>query len=68
MKVQISKSMEAINNVTNETSLGIQQMAKAAEDLNRLTDNLQNLISDFKISNSKESGYSVRQNGVLIKE
>jgi hypothetical protein len=36
--------------VTGETASGTQQMARAAEDLNRLTENLQQLISKFKIS------------------
>ena len=64
---QISKSVEAISNVSNESATGVQLIAKSAEDLNRLTDNLQNLISKFKIrTGSKETHYSVRQNGKLI--
>ncbi|KAF0152304.1 MAG: methyl-accepting chemotaxis sensory transducer [Ignavibacteria bacterium] len=49
---QISKNLESINHVTNESATGIQQIARASEDLNRLTLNLQELISRFKISNS----------------
>lgn len=64
---QISKSIEAISNVSNESATGIQLIAKSAEDLNGLTNNLQNLISRFKISNdNKKTHYSVRQNGKLI--
>jgi hypothetical protein len=48
---QISKSIESINNVTNETATGIQQVARSAEDLNSLNANLQVLISQFKINN-----------------
>jgi methyl-accepting chemotaxis protein len=75
---QISKNIEAISNVTQESAAGIQQIARASEDLNRLTVNLQDLISRFKIdegissnhdnvrpSNTK-SKYSVRSNGKLI--
>jgi len=47
---QISKNVEAISAVTGETAQGVQQIAKAAEDLNRLTENLQTLLSRFKLS------------------
>jgi len=53
---QISKSIESINQVTGESSAGIQQIARASEDLSRLTVNLQELISRFQIkSDSKEN-------------
>jgi methyl-accepting chemotaxis protein len=65
---QISKNIEAISNVTIESTAGIQQVAKSAEDLNKLTDNLQNLISRFIINLSEEEEhYSIRKNGKLIK-
>ncbi len=64
---QISKSILAINNVTNQSSTGIQQIAKAAEDLNRLTTNLEMLISKFNIGkNNIKSHMGVEQNGKLI--
>ena len=65
---QISKSIEAINNVTNQSSTGIQQIARAAEDLNKLTGNLESLISKFKIDNDgvSQSNYSIRKNGKLV--
>jgi methyl-accepting chemotaxis protein len=64
---QVSKSIESISNVTNETAAGIQQVARAAEDLNKLTDNLQELVSQFRIDDdNRESGYYVRQNGKLV--
>ena len=50
---QISKNIEGINNVTKESAAGIQQIARASEDLSRLTVNLQELVSKFKID-----GYS----------
>ncbi|MFH0735367.1 MAG: HAMP domain-containing methyl-accepting chemotaxis protein [bacterium] len=46
---QIGKNIESINNVTNETAGGIQHIAHAAEDLNRLTIDLQGLFSRFKL-------------------
>ena len=49
---QISKSIEGISNVTHESALGIQQIARASEDLSNLTNNLQNLISKFKIDSN----------------
>ncbi|MFH0736500.1 MAG: methyl-accepting chemotaxis protein [bacterium] len=47
---EIGKNIESINNVTNESSNGIQQIATAAEDLNRLTFELQELVSKFKLT------------------
>ena len=47
---QISKNVEAISNVTSETAAGVQQVAHAAEDLNRLTENLQQILGRFKLS------------------
>ena len=46
---QISKNVEAINQVTQESTFGVQQIAKAAEDLSNLTVNLQSLISKFRV-------------------
>ncbi len=67
---QISRNIEGISSVTQQSAAGTQQVARAAEDLNRLTSNLQNLVGQFKISDtggqSKSNRYSVRQNGKLI--
>ncbi len=73
---QISKNIEAINNVTQQSASGVQQIAKSAEDLSRLTLNLQNLISKFKIGNSNGKNYEdkneyrsnllMRSNGVIV--
>jgi methyl-accepting chemotaxis protein len=61
---QISKNIEAISSVTQESSAGIQQIAKAAEDLNRLTNNLENLISKFKINSGSYTGINPDTNKV----
>ncbi len=71
---QISKNVEGISNVTQESAAGVQHIARAAEDLNRLTVNLQEMISRFKIDDSsleRSKGNSsthlaVRSNGVLV--
>lgn len=63
---EISKNVEAIRSVTQESTVGIQQIARAAEDLNRLTETLQNLVSKFNIDNGRGSHYSVRGTGKLI--
>jgi methyl-accepting chemotaxis protein len=66
---QISKNIEAINNVTQESAAGVQQIARAAEDLNRLTDNLQNLVSKFNIDSERRNDRStlaVRSNGHIV--
>jgi methyl-accepting chemotaxis protein len=71
---EISRSIEAINNVTRESTAGIQQIAKASEDLSRLTVNLQDLIGKFNISeqssnnkNGTKSQFAVRSNGVIVR-
>jgi methyl-accepting chemotaxis protein len=74
---QISKNVEAISNVTQESAAGIHQIARASEDLNRLTVNLQNIISKFKIEESQllnqrnleldsKNHHSVRANGIIV--
>jgi len=52
----ISKNLEAINTVSQESASGTQQIAKASEDLNRLTLNLENLISRFTLDTQKHGG------------
>jgi methyl-accepting chemotaxis protein len=52
---QISKNIEGINNVTRESSAGIQSIAQASEELNKLTINLQNIVSKFKIDNVSDT-------------
>ena len=70
---QISKNVEGISNVTNESAMGVQQIAQAADDLNRLTENLQLLIGRFTLTGEKnkahailKSNVSVRSNGKLV--
>jgi len=63
---QISKNIELITSVTHETASGTQQIARAAEDLNRLTNNLQDLIQQFKVDNGGDSKYYVKDNGKLL--
>jgi methyl-accepting chemotaxis protein len=73
---QISKSIEAINNVTRESSAGLQEIARASENLSSLTVNLQGLIAKFKTgaqsgnsnkSYGSKSQFAVRSNGVIVK-
>lgn len=45
----ISKSIESISSVTHQTASGIEQIARAAGDLNKLTMNLQELITRFRL-------------------
>ncbi len=71
---QISKNIEAISNVTHESAAGIQQIAGSAEDLSRLTVNLQELTARFKLHGGNEkqkhqndkSRFAVRSNGVVV--
>jgi methyl-accepting chemotaxis protein len=52
---QISRNVEAISKVTGETAQGTQQIAHAAEDLNRLTANLERLIMRFTLGNVRQA-------------
>jgi methyl-accepting chemotaxis protein len=69
---QISKNIEAITSVTQESAAGTQQIARAAEDLNRLTTNLQELLGQFKITESNtletyQDGTRIRRSDVKRK-
>ncbi|MDP2304148.1 MAG: hypothetical protein Q8N03_17200, partial [Ignavibacteria bacterium] len=57
-------NIEGISNVTNESSTGIQQIATAAEDLNKLTNNLQNLVRQFNISSENRHRISNKYNQI----
>ena len=61
---QISRNIEAISNVSNESSTGLHQIAQASEDLNRLTANLQKLISAFKYG--EENNFGLRSTKLTI--
>ncbi len=54
---QISKNIEAINSVSHENASGIAQVARSAEDLNRLTENLQNIINRFKVDTGETTDF-----------
>jgi methyl-accepting chemotaxis protein len=47
---QISKNIEHISGVTKETATGAEQSAAAAEELSRQADNLQQIVSKFKVN------------------
>ena len=49
---QISRNIEGITAVSQESAKGAQQIAQAADDLNRLTENLQQLINKFRLDNN----------------
>lgn len=65
---QISRNIESISHLTNESATGIQQIARAADDLNKLTENLSNIVAQFKVdAGVQKSDYYLRANGKLIK-
>lgn len=47
---EIGKNIESMSLVMHETAQGVQQIAQAAEGLNRLTESLENLIRQFKVN------------------
>jgi methyl-accepting chemotaxis protein len=53
---QISKNIEGISSVSQQSAAGVEQIAKAAEDMNRLTVNLQELVSRFKFDETHLQG------------
>jgi methyl-accepting chemotaxis protein len=76
---EISKNIEGINSVMNESATGVQQIARAAENMNRLTENLARHIVRFRLKDSGEvkkentsqpqpSDWIVGKNGSLIKK
>ncbi|MBI5474990.1 MAG: methyl-accepting chemotaxis protein [Ignavibacteriae bacterium] len=52
---QITRNVEAISTVTAETANGIQQIARAADDLNSLTMKLQELVVKFKLQGETDA-------------
>ncbi len=65
---QISKNIEAISTVSGESAAGTQQIANAANDLNRLTENLRVLISGFKISRTSRRTADGDRGSIVIDE
>jgi methyl-accepting chemotaxis protein len=63
---QISKNIEIINNVINESATGTQQIAREAENLRSLTDQLKELIERFQLNERNLSNLKVRQNGKIV--
>jgi methyl-accepting chemotaxis protein len=63
---QIAKNVEAISSVTNQSAAGVQQIARAAEDLNQLTEQLQMLVSKFKISEAAAVAEEIPASGSRI--
>jgi len=51
---EISRNIDSISSVTRESVSGTTQMAHAAEDLSRLAENLQTMISQFKLKKDPE--------------
>ncbi len=53
---QISRNVEAISSVSGESAAGVSQIAHSSDDLNRLTENLRNLVSKFSVDSSRAPG------------
>ncbi|HEX2865850.1 MAG TPA: methyl-accepting chemotaxis protein [Ignavibacteriales bacterium] len=52
---EIAKNIEGISAVTQQSASGTEQIARAAEDLNRLTVNLQEIVSKFRLSGAVQT-------------
>ncbi|MGE5354524.1 MAG: methyl-accepting chemotaxis protein [Acidobacteriota bacterium] len=70
---QISKNIEGISSVTQQSAAGTEQIARAAEDLNRLTLNLQDLVSRFRLDANaggrqlQKDKFAVKTHGKLLR-
>ncbi|MBZ0198228.1 MAG: HAMP domain-containing protein [Ignavibacteriaceae bacterium] len=66
----ISQNIEAISSVTQQNASGIQEIARSAEDMNRLTTNLENLIGKFNFLTEKagnvKGNLAIRSNGKVV--
>ena len=66
----VNQTIEVMSNVTHESATGVQQIARSAEDLSRLTVNLQELTAQFKVDESAgkmKSRLAVRANCVIVR-
>ncbi len=57
---QISRSIDGISQVTQESTVGVEQISRTADDLNRLMENLQNMMSTFKVCTEENKGNYVK--------
>ncbi len=66
---QIGRNIESISTVANQSASSTMQIARASEDLNKLTENLQNIVEQFKINRSGNglSELAVYDNGSIRK-
>nr|HPN37538.1 hypothetical protein [Melioribacteraceae bacterium] len=49
---QISKNIDSINSVSQQTAKDVSQIAEASSELNDLTETLNNMVDRFKISDN----------------
>jgi methyl-accepting chemotaxis protein len=54
VSAQISKNIEAINSVTQQNESATEQIAQTSDNLDQLTKDLQNILSQFKLSEGKK--------------
>lgn len=64
---EISKNIEGMNAAINDSANGVQQIANTSEHLNKLTMNLRDLITQFKISAERQISDGKEQKYRLIK-
>ncbi|MDP4176703.1 MAG: hypothetical protein Q8933_22190, partial [Bacteroidota bacterium] len=57
---KISSNVESISQITQEYSSNAHQIARAAEDLSRLTVNLQKIVSRFKVKDIQNNSFGNR--------
>ncbi len=58
---QVSQNIVMINNVSSETLIGIQQVATATYELNQMTENLQEILKQFKMDSQSATNYPLTE-------
>ena len=61
---QVAQNITMINNVSSETLIGIQQVAGATYELNQMTENLQEVLKQFKIEEQASVQIQKREESV----
>jgi methyl-accepting chemotaxis protein len=55
---EVKESMQQISRLVESSTIGIQQSAKACQDLSELTGNLQNLVEQFRLSQDRAARHA----------
>ncbi|HYF01753.1 MAG TPA: methyl-accepting chemotaxis protein [Patescibacteria group bacterium] len=63
---QIARSVSLISDVATQSAVGIEQIARSANELSYMTDNINDLIAQFKILEFDANHRSLHQTGISL--